>query len=135
VQVRAEEMGKVKHHGEDRDQTARIQVRKALGTLKNLTVGDKTRKRYESARKRFYAFLERERLSIPKQAAVLVTTLNFFGRQEKDVVSRPIQWLVSKISALACGATYKPLGGCSGRGRLTSCQTGHHRFLWWFWKG
>ena len=46
-------------------------MRKALGTLKNLTVGDKTRKRYESARKRFYAFLERERLSIPKQAAVL----------------------------------------------------------------
>ena len=71
MQVRAEEMGKVKHHGEGRDQTARIQVRKALGMLKNLTVGDKTRKRYESARKRFYAFLERERLSIPKQAAVL----------------------------------------------------------------
>ena len=44
----------------------RQKVRKTLGTLKDLAVQPKTRERYSGALQRFFAFLTREGLSLPK---------------------------------------------------------------------
>ena len=61
-------MGKVKKHFEGRTREERIQVRKNLGKLKDLTVQPQTRRRYEKARNQFYQFLSTNQLEVPRQA-------------------------------------------------------------------
>ena len=60
-------MGKVVKHVEGRTKDQRAKVRKSLGSLKQLTVQPKTRARYEAARKKFYDFLSKEGLQLPRQ--------------------------------------------------------------------
>ena len=52
---------------EGRTRQERVQVRKKLGTLKNLTVQPRTRIRYQQALDNFHTFLTREGLSLPKK--------------------------------------------------------------------
>ena len=68
-------MGKVTKHVEGRSKTDRAKVRKKLGSLKQLTVQPKTRARYEKARQRFYAFLAKEDLVLPRKREQLDTIL------------------------------------------------------------
>ena len=59
-------MGKVgKRHVEGRTRQERIAVRKRLGPLQNLTVQNRTKTRYESARQGFYSFLRMENIKLP----------------------------------------------------------------------
>ena len=60
-------MGKVTKHLEGHTKEARSKVRKNLGSLKQLTVQPKTRARYENARKKFYTFLHKENLELPRK--------------------------------------------------------------------
>jgi site-specific recombinase XerD len=60
-------MGKVTKHLEGHTKEARSKVRKNLGSLKQLTVQPKTRARYENARKKFYTFLNKENLELPRK--------------------------------------------------------------------
>jgi hypothetical protein len=60
-------MAKSKRHLEGRTKEARARIRKDIGTLKSLTVQPPTRKRYDDARKRFYFFLKKEGIEIPKK--------------------------------------------------------------------
>ena len=64
-------MGKVKQHVEGRTKAQRIQVRKNLGTLKQLTVQPQTRLRYTRARQKFYKFLSENSLTIPTKREAL----------------------------------------------------------------
>ena len=61
-------MGEVKSHLEGRSKQERARARQNLGTLRDLTVQPKTRKRYTDAREKFYAYLRTNDLSTPTQA-------------------------------------------------------------------
>ena len=52
------------HGGQTKEE--RKKVRKSLGTLKSLTVQPKTRERYSGSLDRFFAYLRREGLTLPK---------------------------------------------------------------------
>ena len=60
-------MPKKKAHLEARTRQQRVEQRKSLGTLKSLTVQPRTKKRYDAALAKFFAFLQFENLTIPKQ--------------------------------------------------------------------
>lgn len=64
-------MGKAVKHVEGRSKADRVAVRKNLGKLRDLTVQPKTKKRYEEARLKFYAFLREAGESLPKQREAL----------------------------------------------------------------
>ena len=68
-------MGKVKKHLEARTREERIQVRKNLGKLKDLTIQPQTRRRYEKARQDFYQFLFSNQLEVPTQTYALDSLL------------------------------------------------------------
>ena len=56
---------------EARTKEERKKVRKKLGTLKSLTVQPRTKARYEDALQKFFDFLAREGLSLPKKKGAL----------------------------------------------------------------
>ena len=60
-------MGKVKQHLEARTKAQRVEVRKNLGTLKQLSVQPQTRLRYTRARQKFYHFLRENSLALPNK--------------------------------------------------------------------
>ena len=68
-------MGKIAKHVEGRTKSDRAKVRKNLGSLRQLTVQPKTRVRYEAARQRFYAFLRKENLVLPRKREELDSLL------------------------------------------------------------
>ena len=64
-------MGKGQKRLEGKSQEQRKQVRKQMGSLKSLTIQPKTRVRYERAKDKFYAFLDKNDLSLPKKKHLL----------------------------------------------------------------
>eukprot|EP00435_Cladocopium_sp_Y103_P014453 s1737_g3.t1 len=60
-------MGKGKKRLEGRSQRERQQVRKQMGTLRQLTIQPKTRARYDKAKTRFYSFLSQNSLELPRE--------------------------------------------------------------------
>eukprot|EP00435_Cladocopium_sp_Y103_P012901 s836_g3.t1 len=64
-----------KKHLEGRSQKERQQVRKSMGTLKQLTLQPKTRERYTKAKARFYAFLNHNSLVLPREYSRLDSLL------------------------------------------------------------
>ena len=68
-------MGKLSKHVEGRTKESRAKVRKNLGSLKQLTVQPQTRARYTKAREKFYDFLARENLTLPRKRDQLDTIL------------------------------------------------------------
>eukprot|EP00435_Cladocopium_sp_Y103_P065123 s76_g27.t1 len=60
-------MGKGQKRLEGRNQRERQRVRKQMGTLKQLTIQPKTRVRYDKAKTRFYAFLQLNKLDLPRE--------------------------------------------------------------------
>ena len=78
---------------EARTKEERKKVRKTLGTFKSLTVQPTTRARYEDGLKKFFQFLKREGLSLPKR------------RQELDgLVSDYLEYLWSEGEGRAAGS-------------------------------
>ena len=59
-------MPKRKAFLEARTKEQRIEQRKGLGSLRSLTVQPKTKKRYDAALQKFFAFLKFENLTLPK---------------------------------------------------------------------
>ena len=79
---------------EARTKEERKKVRKTLGTLKSLTVQPLTKKRYEESLDKFFAFLRREGLTLPKR------------RQDLDsLVSDYLEYLWSEGEGRATGST------------------------------
>ena len=60
-------MGKGNKRLEGKTQRERQQVRKQMGSLKSLTIQPRARIRYEKAKDRLYAFLDKNNLEIPRQ--------------------------------------------------------------------
>ena len=60
-------MGKVSVHLEGRSKEERAKQRQSLGTLKQLALQPKTRKRYQAAREKFYAYLQENHLELPRR--------------------------------------------------------------------
>ena len=58
-------MGKVFLEGHSKQ--ARQNQRRQLGSLKSLTVSPKTNQRYTLARQKFYDFLDRNQLDLPRR--------------------------------------------------------------------
>ena len=63
-------MGKGQKRLEGRTQQQRVQVRKQMGTLKSLTIQPRTRARYDKAKDRFYKFLEKNQLELPRKLSL-----------------------------------------------------------------
>lgn len=57
----------MKSHLEGRRKEERAHTRQSLGTLQDLAVQPKTRKRYNEAREKFYTYLRHNDLTIPTQ--------------------------------------------------------------------
>ena len=55
---------------EGRSKEERAQQRQNLGTLKQLAIQPKTRKRYQAAREKFYAYLQENHLDLPRNLCV-----------------------------------------------------------------
>ena len=64
-------MGKGKARLEGRTKQERQKIRKDLGPLKHLTIQPRTRARYDKAKKRFFDFLNFNKLELPKQKHLL----------------------------------------------------------------
>ena len=60
-------MGKGKTRLEGKSQQERIKVRKEMGSLKSLTIQPRTRVRYDRAKDKFYAFLDKNHLDLPRR--------------------------------------------------------------------
>ena len=60
-------MGKGQKGLEGKTQQDRQKVRKEMGSLKSLTLQPRTRVRYDKAKDKFYAFLDRNHLEIPRR--------------------------------------------------------------------
>ena len=60
-------MPKKKAMVEGRTKDQRVEQRRALGTLRSLTVQPATKRRYNAALEKFFAFLKAETIEIPKQ--------------------------------------------------------------------
>ena len=85
-------MGKVKMHLEGRSKEERAKQRQTLGTLKQLALQPQTRKRYQAARAKFYAYLHENHLELPR-------TLSKFDDLLSDYVEH--LWASGERRALA----------------------------------
>ena len=64
-----------KRHLEGKTKEQRIETRKSLGTLKQLTVQPATRRRYDKALQRFFEYLEHEAIALPRHRYLMDTLI------------------------------------------------------------